>query len=69
MAPFFVRLRRTGTPHEEVSGDTGANTDGDVVLDALLAHSLAVALLRVAAFEEMLATANVVETAAVAPER
>ena len=51
--PLFLRLRRTDTAHEEVSGDTGANTDGDVVLDALLAPSFAVALLRVAALEEM----------------
>ena len=51
-----------GTAHEEVSGDTGANTNGDVVLDALLAPLFAVVLQRVAAL-------NGVETAAVAAER
>ena len=66
---LFLSLRRADTAHEEVSGDTGANTDGDVVLDALIAPLLAVALLRVAASEEMLAKANGVETAAIAAER
>ena len=55
--------------HEEVSGDTGANTNGDVVLDDILAPSFAFALLRVAAVEETQAKANEVETAAVAAER
>ena len=68
LAPF-LRLRRAGTAHEEVSGDTGANTNGDVVLDDIIAPSFAVALLRVAALEEMQAKANDVETAAVAAER
>ena len=44
-----------------MSGDTGANTNGDVALDDILANLFAVALLRVAA--------NDVETAAVAAER
>ena len=64
-----LRLRRADNAHEEVSGDTGANTDGDVVLDALFAPLLAVVLLRAAALEEMLAKVNDVETAAVAAER
>ena len=66
---FFLRLDRTDIAHEEVSGDTGANTHGDVVLDALIAHVFAVALLRVAALEKKQAKANDVETAAVAAAR
>ena len=51
--PFSLRLDRTDTAREEVSDDTGADTNGDVVLGDLLAPLLAVALLRVAAFKEM----------------